>query len=103
MRHIKPTNHDEMHINRGIVLLILRKDKKVVNEQVFNAKNITFNDVYVSFIDKEGISHCLEIGEKELRIYPFADEEMVKGFVKEEQIKDISERQITFFDLLEEE
>ena len=96
MRYITPTSHEEMHINSGVVLLILRKEKKVVNEQVFNAKSITFNDIYVSFIDKEGISHCLEIGEKELRIYPFDKKEP-------EPIKDISERQITFFDLLEEE
>lgn len=93
---ITPDGHKEIHVAKGEILLTKYANHKICGkgewEAITTAKNITFNDVWVTYTDKEGKGHYRELNGWFLEVYAYTEPE-----IKEATPED---KQITIFDIL---
>lgn len=94
MKHLQPNGHEEIHVHRGLILLTAHSEGmlgKAEFDVLGNAKDITFNDVYVSYTDENGVKKYRDLNGWFIKVYIYEKEPPTK-----------EPYQITFFDLLEE-
>lgn len=70
--HLEPDSHDECFVDRGIVFMTKYNEFSLCTTNdywVKSGKNITFNDQYVTFVDKEGKVEYRELDGWFLKVY----------------------------------
>lgn len=88
--HIEPDGHEEGYISSGEILTFKNKEINLCKHGEWthaHGKDIRFNDVFVTYIGKNGETKYIELNGWHLEIYP--DEKPKK------------KGQISIFDLLE--
>lgn len=99
MRPIKPNGHEEIHVNKGEILLTKHGEFKICGKgelEAINAgRNITFNDLWFTYTDKEGKGHYRELNGWHITVYEYAE-----PHPEPPPEPTLEEKQITFFDLI---
>ena len=100
MNGIKPNGHEEITVNRGLILLTTHDiDMPAVPEfKTIDAYKITFNDIFVSYLDDKGAYHYQDLDKWRIKVYPYGSDRKLIDEPQEE--KTLEEKQVTIFDLL---
>lgn len=93
---VKPNGHEEIRVKRGLILLSAH-DTGMLGKAEFDvigvAKDITFNDIFVSYNDETGVKHYRELNGWKITVYAYACDKEPEPVPEP--------KQITIFDILE--
>lgn len=103
MNVIKPNGHEELYCKEGCFLIYNKENVEKCGKGEWKAinyaRNITFNDMYIAWLDKDGKYFHEDITGKFLSVFP-------KNYTKEPEPTEPKEkvpedRQMSIFDLPE--
>lgn len=104
-----PKEHEEIHIDYASIVIKKYEEfyrcGKGEYEVINYAKNITFNDVFVTYTDYWNEGHYIQLDGRFIEVYPCTfdkDKIHALGYDRQEQeVKENQDNQMTIFDFLE--
>ena len=95
MRSVKPNGHEELHVKKGLIFLSAHSEGMLGKAEfdVAEGTDITFNDVYVTYTDKNKVSQYRELNGWFIKVY-------VHEKTDPQPPKTLEERQMDIFEVL---